>query len=133
MADLIDAKSATLESIKNVFEAAYFDVEINDGDLKIEGKNYTFWAVLDKNKQFLRYYVLIQRNKKAKDSQLLKFISEVTDYPLIRPMVLDNVFGFDCYVWLENGISKKNIITSFRAFEEISQYAISEDQFNVLL
>lgn len=130
---MVTQNEVTLESLKKLFEDAYFETEIDDGELRIQG-DYRYWVELDDKKQFIRFYIGLKTNESAKASALIEFANEINhSLRVVRACINKNkIIKFDWYVWLCGGLTKRNVIMAFKEFQEVVNVAISKDKSDLL-
>jgi len=134
--DIVSNKNLSSELIKEIFEGAYFDASVDpeSGDVIIQ-ERYKYYVELDNNSQrFITFRINITRNQNAGIEDRHQYINDVNNGLIaIRVAEFKEIFSFDHYLWVEGGVTRKNIVMAFKTFTSLVESALSrapESVFN---
>lgn len=116
--EVVHPKDISPDFLLELFNAAYMNVSFDDdGDVRVE-ENYGCWLFPQFNGRYIRLMSLFRPNPDALLPERLNFVNKVNDeMVLIRAYLKeDGGFGFDYYIVVEGGITKRNIVTTTRNF-----------------
>ncbi|RMD94459.1 MAG: YbjN domain-containing protein [Calditrichaeota bacterium] len=123
---LISKENLSKNLIKQIFEDAYYDVIVeDDGQLKIKDQ-YSYYVDVDKKGRFIAFWCNILLNEKSPLSKRYEFVNDI-NYNLIAIRVSEHkkIFSFDHYLWVEGGVTKKNIVLAFKNFISLVDTALA--------
>lgn len=126
---LITSDEVSIELLKKLFEDAYFETSIDkDGDLMIKGR-YRCYVELPDSRRFIRFYAIFKPSDQASHSALINYANRINmELIVLRMYATEKSIGFDQYVWLEGGVTKKNVVMAFKIFNDLVQDAINRDK-----
>lgn len=126
--EIVSNKNLSSELIKEIFEGAYFDasVDSDSGDVVIQ-ERYKYYVEIDNNsKRFITFRINITRNTNARLEDRHNYINDVNNGLIaIRVAEFKEIFSFDHYMWVEGGVTKKNIVMAFKTFTSLVESALS--------
>jgi hypothetical protein len=131
--DIVSKENLSKEMLKEIFVSAYFDVSQDDsGDLTIK-ERYTTHIQVDKSNRYICFFSNILRNEKSGLQERHAYTNAVNcDLIAVRAIELEKIFSYDYYLWIEGGVTKKNIILAFKNFSHLVESAVAKDKYEVL-
>ena len=135
MADeIVLPETVTKEMLQTLFTDAYMDVSTDtDGDIVIK-QSYRGYVMPANDGRWIRLYSLFKSSETATPEDKLAFVNKVNDELIIlRAYVTDNGgFGFEWYIPVEGGITKRAIVMAVQRFHRMLDLAIGKDVKNVV-
>ena len=131
---MISSDNLSKDLLKNIFDDAYLDAGFDekDGDLYVK-ETWKTWFFLDEKKRYFSMSLYFIINEDSSMADRLEYASNVTrEFILIKANVEKTVIAFKTYVWLEGGMTYKNIIKTYKAFLWVTEAALDDDKKNVL-
>jgi len=125
---ILDAEEINTELLKEIFEQAFADTEIDgDGDLFVRIDGLGCW-VLAPDQNRIRLLSFITQHDEATDSQKLDFVNRFnTTYIMVRSSLLDNgriAFDYDV-ITQYGGVTRKSLYQLTRRFLSIMREGVS--------
>lgn len=135
MADeIVHPKDISGKMLHSLFTSAYMDASLDsDGDLMIK-EGFSFWVFPQADGRRIRLMGLFRANSSSSLSDRLVFVNRVNDeLVLIRAYLRENGnFGFDYYIHVEGGITKRNIVIATKLFASLIGTAVRKDENDVV-
>lgn len=133
MHELITRDNVSIDFLRQLFDEAYYETSIDtDGDLIVMGTIKHYLRVPD-SKRYVRIFSVFRLNEDVDPITRNCYANRVNlELNVVRAYVNDSIFGFDFYVWLEGGVTRKNLILSFKTFSEFVREALHKDKDNVI-
>lgn len=131
--DVMSPDQVSADRIFSLFHDAYFDVQRDEaGDVYLQD-TYRVWIFPQEGGEQLRLMAQFNGNAEVARETKVEFANRVNyEYKLLRAYVDDdNDIGFDYYIPVEGGITKRNIVLSVRRFVEYVRVALGSDTQNV--
>jgi Putative bacterial sensory transduction regulator len=132
--EIILPEAVTKDMLQALFTEAYMDVSLDsDGDIVVK-QSYRCYVVPATDGRFIRLYSLFKPNPDATAENKLAFVNRVNDELIIvRAYVTDSGgFGFEWYIPIEGGVTKKLIVLAVQRFHRMLDSAIGKDDKNVV-
>jgi hypothetical protein len=132
--DLVTPETVSKDMLKTLFTDAYMDTSVdNDGDIVVKD-SYRAWVMPATDGTWIRLYSLFKPNPAASAEDKLAFVNRLNDELIIlRAWVTDTGgFGFEWYVPVEGGTTKKAIVFAVKRFHHLLQSAVNKDDKNVI-
>lgn len=132
MIDLISEDNITVQTLREVFEAALFDTHLDsDGDLVVKD-GYKI-IVTPHGSRFIRFLTMFRLKEDCGRDSRLELANRINDsLILVRASVnADRILILDYYLpVMGGGISRKGLVMSFRAFSglvaDIGQFDLND-------
>ena len=129
---LITNENVSKELIKEVFDSAFLDTGYDQGDLFIK-ETWRTWVFVDEKNRFLSVNLYFNLNLSSSLADRLDYVNYVSkEFILVKVALYDKTIRFGTYIWLEGGVSPKNIIKTYKAFLMVIEEALNTDRKNVL-
>lgn len=127
--DLVTPDNATIELIRDVYEAAFMDVSLDEERkvLRIR-EELLARAHLSESKERLQLVAIYGIKEDAQRIDRLELVNRINEnYVLIRAGIDDDGdLWFDYCVVLKGGVTKKNIVQATRTFLMLVPKAVNE-------
>jgi len=125
--EIVSKDNLSKELLREVFEDAYMEVTYDsDGDLMIKDQ-YTHYVEVDKDSRFVAYRCNLRGNENATEMDRFKYVGMINrEVIAIRVAETQSGYSFDCYLWVEGGVTKRNIVLTFKRFASLVEYALSK-------
>ena len=127
--DLLTPDTATIEAIRDVFEAAYMDVTLDEehGVLIIR-EDVVARARLSDSRERLQLMMLYGVKEEAQRIDRLELVNRINEqYALIRAGIDDDGdLWFDYCILLKGGATRKGIVLATRMFMLLVPKAVNE-------
>jgi hypothetical protein len=136
MADeIVYPQNLTKDMLYTLFDNAYMSVSMDDdGDLKLkEGFNY--WVFPEAEGRRIRLMSQFRANPSSSLTDRLTYANKINDdLVVIRAYVRQDSgnIGFDYYITIEGGITKRNIIAATKFFISLVESALRKDEHDVI-
>ena len=135
MADeIVQPKDISKEMLHSLFTDAYMDASLDsDGDLMLE-ERHRLWVMPDNDGSRIRLMTLFRANPSSSLSDRITFANSINDdLIVIRAYVReDGNFGFDYYIPVEGGTTKRNIVMATKLFDSLIDAVAREDVNDVM-
>ncbi len=135
MADeMVFPEDISKEMLHSLYTDAYVDVSYDeDGDLLLR-ERYAFWAFPEADGKRIRLASLFRANENSNVADRFKFVNRINDeLIMVRAYVRSNGnFGFDYYIPVEGGISKRNIVMATKLFASLLSAVARKDEEDVM-
>jgi hypothetical protein len=127
----VTPENVSLELLRALFDAAMYDVAAEgENELRVRS-GYTLWVTLSQSKRNIRFTGVFGFRETAEPAARLALANDINDtLVLVRAAVSGDQrtrLWLDQYVWLEGGVSRKNIVLSFRQFAALVEAALKRD------
>jgi hypothetical protein len=132
--DIVHPDRISKDFLYEFFNEAYFNVYRDDvGDVFIKD-SYTMWVFPQQDGEQIRLMAQFKANPDVPRTVKLEYANTVNDgLKFLRAYVdVDNDIGFDYYIVVKGGITKRNIAFSVRSFSEYVRTALQRDEHNVI-
>jgi hypothetical protein len=131
MDELVTPENVSVESLRVLFDAAMYDVAA-DGEQELRVRSgYTLWVNLSQSKRNIRFTGVFSFRDTTEVPARLALANDINDnLIMLRAAVSGDKrtrLWLDQYVWLDGGVSRKNIVLSFRQFEALIDAALKRD------
>jgi hypothetical protein len=116
--EIVHPKDISPDFLLELFNTAFMNVSFDDdGDVRVE-ETYGCWLFPQSNGRYIRLMSQFRPNPDGLLPERLNFVNKVNDeMMLIRAYLKENGgFGFDYYIPVEGGITKRNIVATTRNF-----------------
>ena len=128
-ADLLTPDTVTIEAVRDVYEAAYLEVTLDEEKKQIKIREEVLArAFLSESKerlQLVAYYGIKEDAQRVDRLELVNRINE--NYVMIRAGIDDDGdLWFDYCVLLKGGVTKKAIVQATRVFLMLVPRAVNE-------
>jgi len=135
MADeIVHPQDISKEMLHSLFTDAYMDASFDsDGDLMLE-ERYRLWVLPHPEGSQIRVMSLFRANPSSSLSDRIAFANSVNDdLVVIRAYVReDGSFGFDYYIPVEGGTTKRNIVMATKLFASLLDAVARKDVDDVM-
>ena len=131
---IISTDNLSKELLKEIFDDAYLDAGFDekDGDLFVK-ETWKTWIYLDEKKRYISLSLYFIINEDSSMADRLEYAGNVSrEFILIKANLEKTVIAFKTYIWLEGGMTFKNIIKTYKAFLWVTEAALDDDKKNVL-
>jgi hypothetical protein len=128
--ELISDENISKELLKEIFEGAYYDVSVDEkGDMTIKD-SYSAFADVSKNRKLITFSAYFNRDLQAEPDDIKDYLHHV-NYQLlaIRVSKLERSFFYEYTFNIQGGVTRKNIVYSFKTFMIALQAALSVEEF----
>jgi hypothetical protein len=132
--ELIYPDAVSADSLYALFMSAYMNVYRDDvGDVYLKD-GYTVWVFPQKEGAQIRLMAQFRAAEGAERLAKLEYANGVNDQlKLVRAYVdSDEDVGFDYFIPVEGGITKRNIVLTVRMFIDFVRTALGRDEQNVI-
>jgi hypothetical protein len=135
MADeIVHPKDISRDALYELFNSALMNVSIDpDGDIRVD-ETYGCWVFPQPDGRYIRLMSQFRANEGASLPDQLAFANKINDeLRLIRAYIKENGgFGFDYYIAVEGGITRRNIVSTTRAFLSLLEAVARFDTDNLI-
>ncbi len=127
--DLINKENLSQELLQSLFEQAFLDVRLNeDGDLYIQDR-WKVWIDIDESGRYIAYRMYFALTEESTPEDRLDYVNSMNnDFILIKTVAHKDYVSFSYFLWVEGGVTTKNIIMAFRIFLSVVEQALAEDK-----
>lgn len=127
--DLVKKENISQELLKSLFEQAFLDVHINeDGDLYIQDR-WKIWIDIDESGRYIAYRMYFSINEDRSMQERLEYVNYVNnDLILINTVAYKDYISFSYFLWIEGGVTVKNVVMAYRIFLSVVEQALAEDK-----
>lgn len=132
--DVVHPKDISRDFLYELFNAAFMNVSIDsDGDVRVDD-TYGCWLFPHSEGRYIRLMSQFRPNPDALTADRLNFVNRVNDeIKLVRAYLRENGgFGFDYYLMVDGGTTKRNIVNTTRLFLSILEDVAQFDTDNVM-
>jgi hypothetical protein len=132
--EMVYPEQVTRDFLYGLFASAYLNVHRDsDGDVYLKDA-YTLWVFPQQEGEQIRLMAQFKTNSEAPRSAKLEYVNGINDgLKLLRAYVdADDDIGFDYFIGIEGGITKRNIVLSVRRFINYLQVALQRDEQGVI-
>lgn len=136
MADeIVHPKDISRDWLYELFSSAMMNVSIDDdGDIRVD-ETYGCWVFPQQpDGRYIRLMSQFRANEGSLHPERIAFANKINDeLRLIRAYVKENGgFGFDYYISVDGGITKRNIVSTTRAFLSLLEAVARFDEDNLI-
>ena len=120
--------------LHSLLDSAYMQVEMDaDGDVFVK-ESYRCWLFPQPEGKHIRFLVQLRGNQESSLEDRLRYANAINDrLKLIRAYIdSDGDFGFDYYLAVDGGVTKKNIVFAVKYFLSLVTTAVQEDENNLI-
>ena len=130
---LISSENLSQESIYQLFDNAYLDIEKKDDAFKIKD-NFVVWIDLDENRRYIKFSSYFKRGSNMNANDMATYLNKVnTEYIMVRAAASDQLVVLTYYLWVEKGVTARNVISTYKFFDSVLiDSALREDQNNII-
>lgn len=117
-----------------IYNNAYFEVELdNDGDVCIR-QGFRVWVFPIRNGEQIRFMSLFRANPAHELADRLLYANRINDeLHIVRAYIdRDGDIGFDGYLVVSGGVTRRNIIVATRTFIDHVRAALAKDETDVI-
>ena len=132
--ELVTPETVSKDMLKTLFTDAYMDTSLDDdGDIVVKD-SYRAWVMPAQDGIWIRLYSLFKSNPAATPEDKLAFVNRLNDeLVILRAWVTESGgFGFEWYIPVEGGVTKKAIVFAVKRFHHLLQSAVNKDDKNVM-
>jgi hypothetical protein len=131
--EVLAAQDITPQALVSLFNDAYLSAALDDdGDCKISD-SYNVYAIVDKEKKYIHFWLAIRCAEATTQAEKLAYVNKVnSEFLIVRARANERNIRFDYYLWLEGGLTRAQIVMTYRKFMSCARGAISEDTTNVM-
>jgi hypothetical protein len=119
--DLITPETVTKEDLHALFEQAFFTTRFDsDGDLVVKDRYNTFVMPAEDGRHIRLMSLFGAKEGVALDAKL-RLANRVNEKLLLVRSYVDEGgrFVFEHYIWLEGGVTKRNVVLATRSFQHV--------------
>ncbi|MFO7655673.1 MAG: YbjN domain-containing protein [Bacteroidales bacterium] len=129
---LISNENVSKELVKEIFDNAFLDTGYDQDDLFIK-ETWRTWLFVDEKNRFLSFNLYFNLNQNSKLADRLDYVNYVSkEFIIVKVALYDKTVRFGSYIWLEGGVSPRNIIKAYKAFIMVIEEALNADKNGVL-
>jgi len=136
METLITNENLSVLAVKTIFDNAFIDNGVDEKDCNSFWikENWKTWVYIDEKKRFLSYSIYLQINPNISPKSIEEYLKYInSDYIWVKAVSVSNeAVMFKAYLWVEGGISHKNVIRGYKGFLGIVEGAAGDDKEGVL-
>lgn len=134
--EIVSSENLSLQLLMDLFKSAYFTFEHVEGNnfFRVrEGSVGINVAIDEGSKRYINFASLFVINKQKTHAQRVEYINRVNEKLIfIRAETMSNpsgeeFIGFDYFLWVEGGATRRNIISAFKEFTQAVRTALSLD------
>ena len=132
--EIVHPKDISRDALYELFNSALMNVSIDsDGDIRVD-ETYGCWVFPQPDGRYVRLMSQFRANEGASLPDQLAFANKINDeLRLIRAYIKENGgFGFDYYIAVEGGITKRNIVSTTRGFLSLLEAVARFDTDNLI-
>lgn len=131
--ELITTENVSPEMVKAALDQAYMNAVIDkDGSIMIQ-EQFKIWLNFDKSGRYIQLRTAFRIKDGASRSALLDYANGINyDLIVLRTYLGETSVVMDHYVWLEGGITRKNLIMSVKMFFSIVDAALDKASDDLL-
>lgn len=135
MADeIVHPKDISRDWLFELYNSAMMNVSIDDdGDIRVD-ETYGCWVFPQPDGRYIRLMSQFRPNEGSFPPDRLAFANKINDeLRMIRAYIKENGgFGFDYYIPVEGGTTKRNIVSTTRAFLSLLEAVARFDEDNLI-
>lgn len=134
---ILRVEDVTTEFMKELFEDAYFEVEVDsDGDLKVKepGRGWCYVIRSNQGPDRIKWLSIWRVSENATIDAKYRYVNKV-NAELIGPKAFATEQGsvaFEHYVFLEGGVTRRAIVLMTKRFLAMDAAAVNLDENDVL-
>ena len=129
---VLDAAAIDTNLVAQIFHDAYMEASIESDEVRIEDAYRTFIS-FDGKHRFLRFWIVIRCREGVTPEQQMRYADYGNNtYMMVRLSVLQDAISYDYYLDIEGGVTKRNIVLSFKRFMSCAQAAMGDKANDVL-
>lgn len=130
--ELITNQNVSIEKLKEMFDSAFLETAIDkEGDLVLQG-NYKCFVEVPESKRFVRFASYIIASENASDEAKAAYANRINkELIVVRAYAIEKLFVFDQHIWLEGGVTPKNIVLGYKFFDKVVPEALRMDEGGV--
>ncbi len=136
---LVSKENLSLALAADIFESAYLSVtDKNEGGFTVsEGGRSARITIDEKGKRFVCFRALYRPKAGTTHAQRVDYINKVNESLItVRAEIAEhsdlNAFVFDYYLWVEGGVTHRNVVMAFKAFLATLEGALELDAEDVI-
>lgn len=134
--DILLPETVTIDTLQELFEAAYLKVEKGeDGELCVV-ETYKIWVAPVGDGRRLHFYTLFSFSESATLLDKLEYVNLVNDkMALVRAFMTSftpSALCIDYYVPVDGGINKRAVVFALKSFGEAVRAALHLDSTNIV-
>lgn len=135
MADeVVQPEDVSKDMLQELFESAYMETSFDsDGDLRVK-ETYSFWVLPHNEGKQIRLMSQFRAKPESSLSDRLSFVNTVNEELVVirASMDEDGDFGFDYYIPVDGGITKRAIVMAAKFFAALIEAAVRKDEKEVV-
>ncbi|MBN1422194.1 MAG: YbjN domain-containing protein [Planctomycetes bacterium] len=125
--ELITTENVSLDAVKIVLEQAFMDPVVESDRTIMLKDQYKIWLNFDPNKRYIQIRSAFRVKDGASHEDLLEYVNGVnTSLIFIRLYVHESSLVMDHYIWLDGGVTKKNLVKTVKFFFLVIQDALAK-------
>ena len=133
--DLITAENASLESLRKILDAALYQVAVKDNDLVVTA-SYKIWVHLADTKRHVRFFAGFRFKEGSSLAGRFALANKINDELIMMRACVSGEkqdgLWLDDYIWLDGGVSNRNIALAFKQFEALVQASLAKDTADLI-
>lgn len=132
MTDLLTEQNTTAAELKSLFDAAFFDTSLDaEGDLLIRD-SFRHFVILKQNR--IQFLTVFEVSENATQSERLEYANRMNyEYVMVRVYLsAKGSMIFDCDMCLAGGLTRLNVVQTFRRYTSIVKDMLRDDKDGVL-
>jgi hypothetical protein len=132
--DVVRPDQVTADFLYSLFHTAYFDVHRDEADDVYIQDGFITWAFPQEDGSQIRLMSQFNGKPDVPRSDKLEYVNKVNDQlRLIRAYVdADEDIGFDYYMSIEGGTTRRSIALTVRRFTDYVRAAVQQDSQDVI-
>lgn len=117
--DIVSCENLSTELLMDLFKGAYINVSERQGENQFLITEHGLKVIVNfetATKRWIRFVVLFGLDSLSQ-AEAMAYVNKINQQLiLIRGQSNDQVFAFDYYLWTEGGVTKKDIILTYKQF-----------------
>lgn len=137
--ELVSNENLSQQLLMELCKSAYLTVEpMDEHNFLVREEPLRVNVSIDEHrKRFIRFWAAFRINKQRAHAQRIEYINRVNEQLIfVRAEISEaggeGAFVFDYFLWVEGGVTKRNIISAFKEFVAVVRDAYSLDTEGVI-
>lgn len=124
--NMVSKDNLSIQLIKDVFDAAFIENILQDEILMVKG-NYTIVLTIDVGQRYIDFMAIFN-DEQRQDSERLEKMNLINKEIIGIKAYADDSSSitFQYHLWIEGGITTKNIVFSLRGFQMMVDAALEK-------
>ncbi len=125
--ELITSENLNIELVKSVFDSAFMDATLDDGEVIVQDAIRVRIKVNQERKDRINLYCVFGFKSTSSQIARLQCANQINvDYLMVRAAVIDDILLFSYDLIVTGGITKKELVMTLKRFAGIPQAAVRE-------